>query len=33
LVFMTAYTGGAMVAVPFNNVLNHRRRGYYRGVV
>jgi len=32
-VFMAAYTGGALVAVPFNNVLNHRRRGYYAGVV
>ena len=32
-VFMTAYTDGALVAVPFNNIRNHRRRNYYAGVV
>ena len=31
--FMVAYTGGALVPVPYNNFKNHRRRGYYRGVV
>jgi hypothetical protein len=33
-VFMTAYTGGAPAPARFyNNIKNHRRRGYYRGVV
>lgn len=32
-VFMVAYTGGAPVPVPYNNFRNHRRRGYYAGIV
>ena len=33
-VFMAAYTGGAPAPLRiYNNSLNHRRRGYYAGVV
>lgn len=33
-VFMAAYTGGAPAPLRFyNDIRNHRRRGYYAGVV
>lgn len=33
-VFMAAYTGGAPAPLRFyNDIKNHRRRGYYAGVV